>query len=275
MRNNENVVFATTTNGNESNRNEKSTNSQIENLKSVENGEVHGASVENGEIHSASVAGVEVRSQYESELIRRNRMYWGHSRNSQNRNRIVLVINREFSRGAKMITYVVIELNHVIGYDEKYNPICSYKLNQYRKSAKTYGDRDTYYWEIVEGANGVYGGDEITIEDIKKRSNWNYGVLPMDEDTYKKWGEWINAMTSVYGLTAVMVGRDTIDGMVYDNRGNKIETVVNEDMTAYTVESCDDNNDTHNAIGYFTNKMNNTKEKIKLIASFIKRAIQA
>lgn len=250
-----NVVFATTTNGNESNNNNNNVemnNPQVEKMESVE-------------VSSPSGESVEVSSQYESEVIRRNRMYWGHSHSSRKRDRIVIVTNREFSRGAKMITYVVIEPNDVVGYDEKYNAICSYKLNQYRKSAKTYGDPDTYYWEIVEGANGVYGGDEITIEDIKNSRDFNYGVLPMDEDTYKKWGEWINAMTSVYGLKAIMVGRDTVDGIVYDKRGNRIETVVNEDitavMTAYAVESGDDNNDTKNAIDYFTEKMSNAQEE--------------
>ena len=249
-----NVVFATTTNGNESNEMMMNENAKIQMAKMK--------SVENVAVKAEDVV---VSSQYEDKRIRRSRMYWGHSHNSQNRNRIVLVTNREVSRGALMITYVVIEANHIVGYDEKDNPICSYKLNQYRKSAKTYGNDETYHWEIVEGANGVCGHDEITIEDIKKRSSWNYGVLPMDEETYKKWGEWINAMTSVYGLKAVLVGRDTVDGMVYDKMGNKIETVVNEDMTAvmtaYAIESGDDNNDTQNAIDYFTNKMNNAQEE--------------
>ena len=250
-----NVVSATTTNSGKSeinNNNVENTNSQMAKMESVE-------------VSSPSGESVEVSSQVLNKWLRRSSMYWGHSHNSQNRNRIVLVTNTEVSRGADMVTYVVIEQNHFIGYDENKNAICSYKLNQYRKSAKTYGNNETGYWNIVEGANGVCAMDEITIEDIKNRSSWNYGVLPMDEDTYKKWGEWINAMTSVYGLKAVMVGRDTVDGMVYDKSGNKIETVVNEDitavMTAYAVESGDDNNDTKNAIDYFTNKMNDARKE--------------
>ena len=254
MKEMKNVVTATTANGSKGNEMIMNENAkiQMEKMKSVENGE-------------GKDEDVVVSSQHEDKGIRRSRMYWGHSHNSQNRNRIVLVTNREVSRGALMITYVVIEHNHVVGYDENNNAISSYKLNKYRKSAKTYGNDETGYWNIVEGANGVCAMDEITIEDIKNSSAWNYGVLPMDEDTYKKWGEWINAMTSVYGLKAVMVGRDTVYGMVYDKSGNKIETVVNEDMTAvmtaYAIESGDDNNDTQNAIDYFTNKMNDAQEE--------------
>lgn len=188
-----------------SKNNSSNRNNEMVNVNNTKNEIVKNESVENVENTANSIV---VSSQYEDKRICRNRMYWGHSHNSQNRNRIVLVTNKEVSRGALMITYVVIELNHVVGYDENDNPICSYKLNQYRKSAKTYGNDDTGYWEIVEGANGVCGYDEITIEDIKKRSSWNYGVLPMDEDMYKKWGEWMNAMTSVYGLKAVLVGDD-------------------------------------------------------------------
>lgn len=256
-----NVATATTTNSGKRNNSTNNTTNQM----NVENTKFEMAKSESVEYGGQTGESVEVSSQHEDKRIRRSRMYWGHSHTSQNRNRIVLVTNREVSRGALMITYVVIELNEVVGYDENYNAICSYKLNQYRKSAKTYGNYETGYWEIVEGANGVCGCDEITIEDIKKSSVWNYGVLPMDEDTYKKWGEWINAMTSVYGLKAVMVGRDKVDGIVYDKSGKKIETVTNYNdddnddvavvMTAYAVESGDDDNDTQNAIDYYKKKM--------------------
>ena len=216
MRNTNNVVFATTTNGNES-KNGKSTNPQV---KSVE-------SVVNGEVHSASVADVEVQK------LEGGKLYYGCSNNSMKKDRIVYVVMREHSRGVDMVEYEEWSRN-VNGYDENGDAKYVWTMNRYRKSVKLSGnDESMVRTEYVDGPHGVSANHTITEDEMKRNSVLNCGLLEMSEEDYNTWKTTMNELNMRGGLRAYYTpaeaeSMDEVDNTYVPSRNEEVETVIRE-----------------------------------------------
>lgn len=258
MKEMKNVVSATTANGSKSNNNNnnvENTNSQMAKMESVENGEVKAEDVE------VKADDVEARSKKWVEL-KSGSMYYAWRHNSCDTQRLVLVTFVEEKRdGKRIIDYVMIEPDKYIGENEKHEPLYTYKLHKYHKSSKwTSGADSSEFGEYIDGPNGVcVYPRELTIDDVKLHTIFGHGCLRLDKEMYDEFSEWLDFCN--FGLKFIKYNEKRAE----EKEAAKANADGNEDMTAvmtaYVIESGDDNNDTQNAIDYFTNKMNDAQEE--------------
>lgn len=256
MKEMKNVVSATTANGSKSNEMIMNENAKIQmaKMKSVENGAVKAEDV----VVSSPITGELVSKDAE---IKRYGMYYGRRNGNLCKDRFCIVTNTEMSRGKRMITWI--ELERVDNeYDRKTGELTYwiFKAKRYRKSVdeKMY---KAHYTEMVWGTHGIDSWDRISVEDLEKNTYFqNKTIVVLDDCVDYHYME-DNSAHNPAGFKFVKLSEkhaEEKEAAKENADGNEDMTAV---MTAYAVESGDDNNDTQNAIDYFTNKMNDAQEE--------------
>jgi len=243
-----NLVCATNTNGSES------VNNINNNVESVEVSSPSGASVE----YTNPITG---RPVSKDEKIQRYGMYYGRRNGTLCEDRFCIVTNTEYSRGKKMVTWI--ELERVDNeYDRKTYELTYwiFKAKRYRKSVdekmlKAWGTEDVW------GTHGISYFDRISVEDLEKNTYFkNKTIVVLDECVDYHYME-DNSALNPAGFKFVKLSEKRTE----EKEAVKANADGNEDMNAvmaaYAIESGDDNNDTQNAIDYFTEKMSNAQEE--------------
>lgn len=127
---------------------------------------------------------------YYANEITRGRAYYGAKNGSLNKNAVCVVLHTETSRGKYMVTYVEFTPKNGI-YDENGYVLCNVMTaKEYRKSATCIGDIDVMECNsYIDDVHGIYGGFELTAEEIKKSRMFFNGVMVVDDETYERYGD--------------------------------------------------------------------------------------
>ena len=235
-------------------------------MEKIKNEIVKNESVENVESTAKSVvvssqtgASVEARNphfEYTNNL-KRYHMYYGRRNGTLCKDRLCIITNFENSRGKLMVTWI--ELERV---DNEYNRETGettywiFTAKKYRKSAKNivWKGYEQYASLEVFGPHGVSPTDEVTVEDLEKNVYFKDKTIVVRDECVDYGYIEGNSTLNPAGFKFMKVSEKKAEETKHKE---DVEVVMN----AYAIESGYEDNDTQNAIDYFTNKMNEADEE--------------